>query len=378
MLMFKKGVRVVLTTLRVILISAILLGILGALAFYVLIVSGLFPHYQSMWICTAMTTLNHQYLATWFFSDEKIAEVLAENQVDDSGYSTDIGDITIPDKTPEAKDPDDGEENGDGSGADAPLVPETDPYLEEGYEKLEEGLYLKEASGENWKGWLMLISDPKRVKLVDTQRQFICGQKVMQMIENAGAVAGINGGGFTDGPNYDSNGGTPSGLIIEDGVLVYPTDPHTIANTTYSMIGINADGVLVLRHCTAQWALDNGIVSAVSFTPFIIVNGEGVIKSGTGGWGIAPRTALGQRKTGEIIFMVVDGRQIGHSIGVDLLPLQETLLAEKCHNAAMMDGGSSTVMIYNKEFVNKPSLGFERYINNCWVVMPAQQAEPAE
>jgi exopolysaccharide biosynthesis protein len=73
--------------------------------------------------------------------------------------------------------------------------------------------------------------------------------------------------------------------------------------------------------------------------------------------------------------MVVDGRQVGYSIGTDLLPLQETLLAEGCHNAAMMDGGSSTVMIYNKEFVNRPSLGFERYINNCWVVLPAKETE---
>ena len=75
--------------------------------------------------------------------------------------------------------------------------------------------------------------------------------------------------------------------------------------------------------------------------------------------------------------MVVDGRQVGYSIGTDLLPLQETLLAEGCHNAAMMDGGSSTVMIYNKEFVNKPSLGFERYINNCWVVLPCDETEEA-
>ena len=60
------------------------------------------------------------------------------------------------------------------------------------------------------------------------------------------------------------------------------------------------------------------------------------------------------------------------------MPLQETLLAEGCHNAAMMDGGSSTVMIYNDKFVNKPSLGFERYINNCWVVLPANNSNDEE
>lgn len=349
-----------------VLLCTVALAILAALAFYILIVSGIFPSLQETWINTAMTTMSHQWLATAFFSDEKIAEVREKHMVDDSGFATDENEIEITEKTEEEKLPEKEEPK--------------DPYVEEGYTLLENGLYLKDVSGDGWKGYLMLISDPMRVKLEDTRRQFICGQKVMTMIDNAGAVAGINGGGFTDGPNYDSNGGTPSGLVIENGVLVHPIDETEIEEKVYSMVGMNSKGVLVLRHCTAKWAMENDIVSAVSFNPFIIVNGEGVIKHGTGGWGIAPRTALGQRKSGEIIFMVIDGRQVGYSIGADLLPLQETLLAEGCHNAAMMDGGSSTVMIYNKEFVNKPSLGFERYINNCWVVLPAKEetAETAE
>lgn len=347
---------------HIVLLSLAGLLILGALSFYLLIMSGLFPKVQSLWVCTAMTTLNHKYLATWFVPASRIEEIMAENYVDDSGYATDIGKIEIKKDDPEEEI------------EKEPEKEPVDPYIEEGYALLEEGLYLKSVSGDNYKGYIMLTVDPSRVKLADTKNQFVCGQKVMTMIENEGAVAGINGGGFVDGVNYDSNGGTPAGLVITDGKLISPTDPYAIKNNTYSMIGLNSDGVLVLRHCTASWAMENDIVSAVSFNPFIIVNGEGVIKNGTGGWGIAPRTAIGQRQTGEILFLVIDGRQIGYSIGCDLLPLQETLLAENCVNAAMMDGGSSTVMIYNKEFVNKPSLGFERYINNAWVVMPAAKS----
>mgnify|MGYP004534766673 FL=1 len=345
---------------HIVLLSLAGLAILGAMSFYLLIMSGLFPKIQSLWVCTAMTTLNHKYLATWFVPAARIEEIMAENYVDDSGYATDVDEIEIKKDAPE-KEPEPDEKE------------PVDPYIEEGYELLEDGLYLKQVAGDNWKGYVMLTVDPSRVKLADTKNQFVCGQKVMTMIENEGAVAGINGGGFVDGVNYDSNGGTPAGLVIVDGKLISPTDGYAKQNNTYSMIGLNSDGVLVLRHCTAQWAMENDIVSAVSFNPFIIVNGEGVIKNGTGGWGIAPRTAIGQRKTGEILFLVIDGRQLGYSIGCDLLPLQETLLAEKCLNAAMMDGGSSTVMIHNKAFVNKPSLGFERYINNAWVVMPAEK-----
>ena len=331
------------------------LAILVALGFYILIISGLFPRLQALWIGSAMTTYSHKYLATWFFSEEKINEVMEENLVDDTGFDSEIFEIEDSDIPEE--------------------IVEKDPYVLEGYELLSEGVYKKEVSGDMWKGYLMLISDPSRVKLVDTKNQFVCGQKVSQMIKRAGAVAGINGGGFDDGPNYDSNGGIPAGIVIENGVLVYPTEEKLAENPDYeyNLIGLNSENVLILRHCTAAWAMENDIVSAVSFSPFIIVNGEGTIKKGTGGWGIAPRTAIGQRKSGEIIFLVVDGRQVGHSIGCDLLPLQETLLAEKCINAAMMDGGSSTVMIHNDEFVNKPSLGFERYINNAWVVMPISE-----
>ncbi|MBQ7932498.1 MAG: phosphodiester glycosidase family protein, partial [Clostridia bacterium] len=204
---------------------------------------------------------------------------------------------------------------------------------------------------------------------VDTSMQYTCGENVMTMTKNAGAVAGINGGGFQDGANYDSNGGTPAGLLIEDSKIVYPLE---IDDTVYNMIGINDGGALVLRHCTAQWALDNNIVSAVSFAPFLVVNGEGLIKTGSGGWGIAPRTAIGQRETGEFLFLVIDGRQADWSIGCDLDVLQEVMLEEKAYNAAMLDGGSSTAMVYAGEYINRPSLGHERWINNSFVVMPSE------
>ena len=242
-----------------------------------------------------------------------------------------------------------------------------DTYIAQGYDRLDGGLYLKAVSGLTWRGYVMLVADPTRVRLRDTSMQYECGENVMTMVKSAGAVAGINGGGFVDGPNYDSNGGTPGGLIIEEGTLVCPLTPD---DSVYSMIGINRDGVLVLRHCTADWALSNGIVSAVSFAPFLVVNGEGMVKNGSGGWGIAPRTAIGQRETGEMLLLVIDGRQADWSIGCDLDVLQEVMLAEGAVNAAMLDGGSSTAMVHNGNYINRPSLGHERWINNCFVVMP--------
>lgn len=393
-------------------IAAASLLVCGVLSFFVLIVAGASPKLQTIWICSAMRTMSHKYLATAFFSDEYIAEVMEKNEVDDSGYDSEILTFGKNDKTP--TDPNEGlyeilskeTEPETESETEAETEPETEEvteeeieqvppeseeteaeveiepipteteevteeeteapdYISEGYELLEDGLYLKEVSGTTWRGYVMLVEDPLRVKLVDTSQQYYCGENVMTMTTNAGAIAGINGGGFQDGANYDSNGGTPAGLLIEDGKLVHP---FVIDETVYNMIGINTDGALVLRHCTTGWALDNGIVSAVSFAPFLVVNGEGLIGEGSGGWGIAPRTAIGQRKTGEFLLLVIDGRQVDWSIGCDLDVLQDVMLEEGAYNAAMLDGGSSTAMVYNGEYVNRPSLGHERWINNCFVV----------
>ena len=345
--------------LSIIALSLVAVLIVGFLTFYLLIVAGLSPSLQETWICTAMTTMNHKYLATSFFPAEKIEEVMNKHKVDDSGYESEI--ITFENN----EDDKDDEEIPDVVPVEVEPV---DPYVEEGYENLEEGVYLKEVSGSTWRGLVMLITDPTRVKLVDTKNQYVCGEKVEMMTERVGAVAGINGGGFVDGANYDSNGGTPMGLIIEDGQLVCPS--YADDYYTHSMIGINSDGALILRHVTPKWAMENDIQSSVTALCYLIVNGEGLISKNGGSWGIAPRTAIGQRKTGEYLFLTVDGRQIDWSIGCDLIDLETVMLNEGAYNAAMVDGGTSTVMVYQNEIINRPSNGEGRWINNSFVVMP--------
>lgn len=326
------------------------------LLFWILIVLGASKTLQETWVCSAMHTYTHQYLATWFFSDEKIAKIMERSKIDDSGY-----DSVLPENKEDT--------------VEKPVKPvgSSEIYESEGYEEISEGIYLKEVSGtsgiSSWVGYVMLISDPTRIRIVDTPAQFDHGWTVMQMVESVGGVAGINGGGFNDGPNYDSNGGSPAGILIENGELVTPT---ISSGETFNMIGFDSFGNFILRHTTASWAMENGIKNAVSFSPYIVVNGEGMVKNGTGGWGISPRTGLGQRESGEVIFVVIDGRQPGYSIGSDLDGLQQVMLEEKCINGAMMDGGSSTAMVFNGEYVNKPSLGHERWINNAWVVMPVE------
>lgn len=334
--------------------SIFLLGIMG---FYVFIISGWVRFTQDIWVTTAMTTMSHKWLATNFVKQEKIDEIMKRNTVDDSSYFSNPNLIDIKKEEPK--------KININNNLSIYEELEIDKYIREGYSLLENGLYKKDVSGTGWKGYLMLVSDPSRVSLAQTNKQFIEGQTVMSMVEESNSIAGINAGGFVDGPNYNSNGGVPAGLLIVDNKLINPKKPN---NIKYNIIGFNNENVLILSKMTPQEALDNNIRDAVTFKPHLVIDGEKIIKEGTGGWGIAPRTALGQRKTGEVIFLVIDGRQPIHSIGVDIRVLQDVLYDEDCFNVAMVDGGSSSVMIYNNEFVNKPSLGRERRINNAWII----------
>lgn len=330
------------------------IGLTGVLIFYVTVVSGLIKTTQELWVTTAMTTLNHKWLATSFIDKATIDDIMERTRVNDEGLSTDVTllEHTKIETKPEAVKIETVE-----------VVEDKPTYEDDGYTLLEDGIYMKETKGTGYVGYLVLVEDPSRVSLAQTRYQFERGDLIKTLVPLHEARLGINAGGFVDGPNYDSNGGQPAGLLIVDGELI-----QSNGNKQHSVIGFNRDNTLVLGKMTKQEALDTNLRDAVDFKPFLIVNGETTIKEGQGGWGIAPRTAVGQRATGEVIFMVVDGRQ-AHSIGCDLRPLQDTLLDEGCINAAMVDGGSSSVLYHaDKGYLNKPSLGHERYINNCWIV----------
>lgn len=321
--------------------------VISVIMFFVLIVFGASKSLQNTWVCSAMHTYKHQYLATWFFSDEKINEIIDMNSINE-----DYGDeYTVISNEPFEKITDDTQ------------------YIEEGYEKLSDGIFKKKVTGStdsfNWVGYILLITDPTRVKLAQTSQQFKSGETVMQMVENEDAIAGLNGGGFIDGESYDSDGGAPAGLLIDNKELINPDvdDPEVL-----HIIGFNDTGHLILKKDVTSWAVSHRLTNAVSFAPFIVLNGKGLVTDGTGGWGISPRSGIAQRETGEVLFIVIDGRQVGYSIGSDLDGLQKIMLDEGCINGAMMDGGSSTAMVYDGSYVNKPSLGHERWVNNCWIV----------
>jgi len=69
---------------------------------------------------------------------------------------------------------------------------------------------------------------------------------------------------------------------------------------------------------------------------------------------IHPRTAAGYRNSGELVLLVVDGRQVG-SRGVDLQELAILMRELDCVEAINLDGGGSSAMVVDGKLLNRPA-----------------------
>lgn len=230
--------------------------------------------------------------------------------------------------------------------------------------KEDDRLELFDIKEGSFKGKLLKIYNPKRVKLVTTKDLYKAGEKTSDIAKRVGAVAAINGGGFND-PNGKGNGGFPQGITIHEGKVLSGND----IKVPQDIIGIDKNGRLVIGSFKLTQLQEMGVREAVTFGPQIIKDGQRKIR-GNGGWGIAPRTAIGQTKDGAILMLIIDGRQIS-SVGATLKDVQEIMLDYGAVNAANLDGGSSTTMFYEGKVINSPASPFgERYVPTAFVVMP--------
>ena len=224
---------------------------------------------------------------------------------------------------------------------------------------------IEDIQGPSYKGKVMLIKDPKRVKLAVTRKMGISGEQASQMVKDLGAVAGINAGGFYD-PDGKGNGAFPDGLTVQNGKLVH----NNVGNRSVNIVGFNVQGKLIIGSMTATQLEANHILEAVTFGPNLIKDGKPEVL-GDGGWGIAPRTGIGQKADGTVIFVVIDGRQPTWSIGATLRDLMNVFNNYQAVNAVNLDGGSSSIFVDQGIVTNRPSSVFgERYIPTAFIVTP--------
>ena len=298
-------------------------GVVGLFLLY-----GPWDGFRTYFITSSQTTINHKYLSELFYPKAVIDDVMSKNTVIDLDTQTDTNSINTSTNKNEIK--------------------------------------LTNISKGNYKAWMLEISDPSSVILGVSEYFGVKGQKLPYLMQNyPSAVAGINAGGFGDANGF-GNGGIPMGLVISEGEIL-----HQPNKSSYNIVGFNEDNVLVLGNFRKGELSELKLRDAVEFTPFLIINGEPAKMEGNGGWGTAPRTAIGQRRDGTVVFVVVDGRSIS-SAGVSIRTLQEIMIEQECYNAANLDGGSSTVLQYDGEIVNNPS-GSDadgmRFLPNAFLVV---------
>lgn len=200
------------------------------------------------------------------------------------------------------------------------------------------------------KGKLLIVKDPSRVILGTSDN---LGQQagllLTDMVAKYNGVAGINAGGFND-ENGRGNGGIPQGLVITEGEMVWGSK-----STTYNVIGFDADHILHVGTMTGQDALDLGMQYGVSFVTHdglassLIINGE--VQYSNLASGVNPRTAIGQRSDGAVLLLVLDGRSI-NTLGATMEDICDVMLEYGAVNAGNLDGGSSSVMVYEGEIIN--------------------------
>ncbi len=201
-------------------------------------------------------------------------------------------------------------------------------------------------------GYLLEIKDPTRIKIAYTKHSNK-GQKTSEMAKERNAVAAINGGSFVD-KNYAGVGSTPGGFVISKGQVIYKDcDEDTPAN----VVAFTKNGKLVVGDHSINELKDKDIdvSEAVCFlAPTLIINGEKQIRDPQCD-GSNPRTAVGQKEDGTVLFLVTDGRKNIVKLGASLYDLQEILFDHGAVNAGRLDGGYSSTMYYDGEVINSPN-----------------------
>lgn len=355
--------------------------------------------WRTIYILTAMTTNNHQWLATMFIPNSVIQKALAEQEAalaKSAEMNSTWGDEDVVEAglllqgeavTEDTEEIEFFEKYWEiDSDSVHQYLEENPQLLEDGYENLHiedfdqalglesvEGdpilvinapnnLLILETDGTNYKGKLAIAKEPSQVDLVKAKSLGSHGDKIVTFCEDNDAILGINASGFVD-PNGVGNGGTVNGSLVVDGVEYgkHKNEP------AWKFVGLSKDNKLYVTNYSSidvsdyRWGLE--------FYPGLIIDGVEAVNQGYC-MGIQPRTTLGQEKDGSLLMLVIDGRQPGYSLGCSVAECTKIMLRYDCYQGMNLDGGSSAIMYYDGNQITKASSvsGKGRYMPDALLV----------
>ena len=155
--------------------------------------------------------------------------------------------------------------------------------------------------------------------------------------------------------NGDYYGNTSEGVVIRNGVI-YRANP-----TDCDVCVLYYDGTMEVipgSSFSVEDAIEEGAWQAWTFGPALLdADGQTITAFSSTKRIISanPRTAIGYYEPGHYCLVVVDGR--GESSGITLSQLSRLFYDLGCSAAYNLDGGNSSIMVWEDEVINNPSGG---------------------
>lgn len=239
--------------------------------------------------------------------------------------------------------------------------------------KDENDIKIEEVNGSNFHGTMMIISNPAKVKVATTYPFSEYGKTLDEIVKENDAIGGVNGGIYVSTLN---KGGYPMGVVVSKGEIVW-NSPNGVG---YYLIGFDNNNILKIlslsglnKEGVEKLVKDEGLRDAVTFQEEasdannhfvkLIINGEKRESNGLGS-GANPRTAIGQKADGTVLFLVTDGRGASGHLGATASDLIEVMEKYGAVNAANLDGGSSSTMYYQDKYLMTSVTLY--YSNSSW------------
>ena len=232
---------------------------------------------------------------------------------------------------------------------------------------------VKKIAGNGFLATMLIVPDPSRISVATTYPFTEYGKTLDKLVEENDAIGGINGGIYVSSGN---KGGYPMGTVVSNSKIVW-NKPYGVG---YHLIGFDENNILRIVNITnktnkevEKFVKEEKIRDAVTFQEEasdannhfvkLIINGEERQSNGLGS-GANPRTAIGQRADGTVLLLVTDGRGKSSHFGATANDLIEIMSEYGAINAANIDGGSSSTMYFQDEYL-MTSVTFY-YSNSSW------------
>ena len=304
-------------------------------------------------ITTILETGQFKFLASWCLSEEEIEEVVKSNSMAmPSDEKLDTSLIKISSVS---------DQGADIHGTDISSSVKDN----ESGKQVEKDIEIIPVPGLTFQGTMMIIKDPSRLSVATIYDEKdgwpSLGVPLKDIVEMDGAIGGINGGLYNSKNNCGKN---PYGVCISRGEIVR-NKPTEYPNLVF--VGLTEDNILQIIDINGKTQkeivemketlkLRDGVCfQDVAYTDnnhfvTLIINGVPREMNGKGS-GLNPRTAIGQRADGALLLLVTDGRGYNNHIGASAGDLIDIMMKFGAVNAANLDGGSSTCMYYNGEYL---------------------------